>query len=441
MTLIPIDNTPMPYDWGSSGGISRLLGRPPRTEGPEAELWLGSHSRAPSVVLDPELPWADLREWEEQTGHRLPFLLKILDAAAPLSLQVHPSLEQARQGFEREDRAGVARDAPHRNYRDPQAKPEMIVAVQDGFEALCGFREPSQVRALLQRVRRILSRSGGARQEDSRSLAAVDAWEQALVREGPKGALSWLLSGASDDVVVLLRALEAAAPSLPDQMGLVPRLLADYPRDPGVAVALMMNHVTLRAGEGLFLPAGNIHAYLRGVGVEVMGPSDNVLRGGLTHKHVDTGELLEVLDGTPGPARRLERTAEATGLIRHRVPADGSELARSSGEVPFEVWEVTGEGRVATAGPSIIAVLDGHFELDAASPDHAASPGRASSPSGTSWQSGASSPSRAASLSRESSLTGHQCAFDGGDFLLVTDSDGVSFRGSGRAFMATGAAS
>ena len=409
MTLIPIDNTPMPYAWGSPGGISRLLGRPPRIQGPEAELWLGSHSRAPSVVLDPALPWTDLREWEERTGQRLPFLLKILDAAAPLSLQVHPSGDQARQGFEWENRAGIPLDAPERNYRDPRAKPEVLVAVQDGFEALCGFREPAQVSVVLQRVREALPHIDQDQREHERGLAAVDAWDQTLLGQGPKGALSWLLSGASD-IVVLLHVLEVVAPSLPDQMGLVPRLLAEYPEDPGAAVALMMNHVSLQVGEGLFLPAGNIHAYLRGVGVELMGPSDNVLRGGLTRKHIDTGELLQVLDGAPGPPCRLERTAAAKGLIQHRIPRGDSGSPVPSGRAPFDLWEVTGEGRVATAGPSIVAVLEGHFDVESTSP------GRAS---------------------RD---TGCQRAVDSGGFLLVTDSDSVSFRGSGRAFVATGVA-
>ncbi|GMA27996.1 type I phosphomannose isomerase catalytic subunit [Arenivirga flava] len=161
--LIPISNMPRDYGWGSRTLIAEALGRP-AGDGPEAELWLGAHPGSPSRIDEPALTGgaADLAEWIEADPasagvDRLPFLLKLLAAAAPLSLQAHPSPEQAREGFERENALGIPLDAPHRNYKDASAKPELVVALSERFEALSGFREPAEVVALLRPMRAALA--------------------------------------------------------------------------------------------------------------------------------------------------------------------------------------------------------------------------------------------------------------------------------------------
>ncbi|MFT4082610.1 MAG: mannose-6-phosphate isomerase, class I [Nocardioides sp.] len=338
--LLRIDNTPRPYPWGVTDGIADLLGRP-RTGAVEAELWLGSHPGSPSRVLGPA-PWPDLAAWEEYADRPLPFLLKVLAADRPLSLQAHPTAAQAAAGFAREDAAGIPVDDPGRNYPDPRAKPELIVAARDGFEALCGFREVAESLATLDALAPQAAGRGG-----------LGRWRELLAADGLRACLAWLLSG-SGEITEMLDELPAGRSALLD------RLRAAYPGDPGVAVALLLNHVVLAAGEALYLPAGNIHTYLRGVGVELMGPSDNVLRGGLTAKHVDRAELLAILDLRSGPPQpltpyRLGPNARSYRPRRHPAGRD----------VDFELVEVSGPIELTTTSAAVLLVLDGGFTADA----------------------------------------------------------------------------
>lgn len=342
--FVRIRNVPRDYAWGIPGGISRALGTG-STSAPEAELWLGAHPLSPSLVVDG--PWHDLAQWETESGQRLPYLLKLLAADRALSLQAHPTEERARAGYAAEQAAGIPITSPDRNYKDPYAKPELIVAVEDGFEALCGFRPVQEAQA-----------------EITPLAAAADCpapfrrWRDLIGAEGPREAMRWLLSGAQD-ARKLVADLPQAAQTDPGRFELVQRLSLQYPGDPGIAIALMLNHVTLRAGECLWLPAGNIHAYLCGLGVELMGPSDNVLRGGLTPKHVDVTELLEVLDVGTGPAPFLPPTSEEPGVQLYR-PAS----MPSGSEVPFELRRIVDTVVVRTQSPAILLVLQGSFELD-----------------------------------------------------------------------------
>ncbi|MCW5954550.1 MAG: mannose-6-phosphate isomerase, class I, partial [Propionibacteriaceae bacterium] len=288
-----ITNTPRNYAWGAKGRISRFLGRPASDE-PEAELWFGSHPASPSRAAEPgSTSWHDLGEWERRSGEKLPFLLKLLAADSPLSLQAHPNAAQARAGYERENSLNLPLGHPSRNYKDPHAKPELIVAVEDGFEALCGFREPT---AILDDLDALAAAGlGGSAAHLRAHLTGSDPL---------RAAITWALSGSSEagELVDSLTALVNGAAS---RWELLSRVAHAYPGDAGLLVALAMNHVVLKAGEALWLPAGNIHAYLRGIGVELMGPSDNVLRGGLTPKHVDVAELTRVLDFSPTSPPRL----------------------------------------------------------------------------------------------------------------------------------------
>lgn len=324
--LIRIENDPRDYAWGSVTAIADLLGREPSGL-PEAELWLGTHPGSPSRV-------ADGGSLVDIVGE-LPFLLKVLAAAAPLSLQAHPTSQQARIGFAREERAGIPRDAPHRNYRDQFAKPEMVYAVSDPFLALCGFRAVEETRAIL------------AATSDERLAPFLERLHSDVAIGD---AVTWLL-GRRDGVAELISAVRGIAGEVEGtpqdhlSWATVRLLSGHYPTDPGLVISLLMHSVALSPGEALYLPAGNIHAYLDGLGIELMGPSDNVLRGGLTAKHVDVAELATVLDTRPRPVPRLAGDQVASGVRRFRAP-----------DAPLELLAINGGTCRAHSGSILLAI-------------------------------------------------------------------------------------
>ena len=308
--LATVTNAPRDYDWGSTTLIADLEGRAPSGR-PEAEVWFGDHPGCPAHVTDGRT----LGEWLADEGRaagapaRLPYLMKLLAAASSLSIQAHPSRAQAIAAFAREDAAGIPRDAAERTYRDENHKPELIVAVSETFTALAGVRDLDDTRRLLA----LLGAGGGAL---AARLEGPDA--AASVRD----TIEWLLAGDSAEVIgqIVAAAVEASSPEFTSpefaaELDLIRRLAVDFPGDRGIGVALLMNLVVLRRGEGLFVPAGVLHAYQAGLGVEIMAASDNVLRGGLTPKHVDVGELVTVLDPTPGPVPVL-RPVDHDGVAR-----------------------------------------------------------------------------------------------------------------------------
>ncbi|MGO4595456.1 mannose-6-phosphate isomerase, class I [Leifsonia sp. 2TAF2] len=347
--FVRIGNTPRDYAWGSTTAIAGLLGTEPSGR-PEAELWLGAHPGSPARVLDPALADGadDLAAWERTSG--LPYLLKVLAAAGPLSLQAHPSPEQARAGFERENAAGLPADSADRNYKDPFHKPELIFALSDPFEALCGFRDPAESRAALERL--AAAGSGGA------VLSGFARTLQGESGDVLRRATEWLLGG-DPDVDLLVAEVVAAARALPDDRDAdTVRMLDDaFPGDPGIVLALLLNRATLRPGQVLYLPAGNIHAYLRGLGIELMAASDNVLRGGLTRKRIDVPELVSVLDFTPIQATPLapERPAAGVETFRPDVP----DFALEHIALDEDVESAT----VALPGAAIALVTNGEVEL------------------------------------------------------------------------------
>ncbi len=319
--------------------LAALRGQAP-TGAPEAELWLGDHPTSPAHVVatgESLIDWG-ARHPERLGGTGLPFLLKVLAAERPLSIQAHPTREQAQRGFERENAAGVPLDSPKRNFRDANHKPEIIIALTP-FSALCGVR-PAVHRAEI--VEALVA------------LAIPGAHElRAQLEGGVEAAMSWLLShgaGVDDLVTAVSNDIAPTGNPLVDSALTVARGLSrDFPGDPGIAVSLLLNHVDLEPGEALFLPAGNIHAYLHGLGIEVMATSDNVLRGGLTSKHVDVPELLDVVDSRDLAEPRLVPTVD--GPRRVFAPATDD----------FAVTEVTAAGTVelALTGPAIAIVTDG----------------------------------------------------------------------------------
>jgi mannose-6-phosphate isomerase len=290
--LLSLSNEPRDYAWGSTSLLADLEGRE-STGAPEAEVWFGDHAGDPAEV-------ADGSTLDAVTGGTLPYLLKLLAAADPLSIQVHPTIAQARDGWGREQ--ALAADDPARNYRDANHKPELIVALSDRFEALGGLRPVVDTLRLLD----ALGDSAGVHALRSRLEGGSDA--TAL-----KDAVGWLLSGdAQAEVDEIIAALAAASSDeFGAELDAVRAIAARYPGDPGVVVALLMNYIVLTRGEAIFLRAGLVHAYISGLGVEIMAASDNVLRGGLTPKHIDVAELLSVLDATPAEVPVLSPSHDA----------------------------------------------------------------------------------------------------------------------------------
>ncbi|CAN5342133.1 mannose-6-phosphate isomerase, class I [soil metagenome] len=282
--FVGITNTPRDYAWGSTTAIAALRGVAPSGK-PEAELWLGAHPGSPSQLVGRPGTLADI------VDGRLPFLLKVLAASTPLSLHAHPTPAQAEAGFARENAAGIPLDALERNYKDPFHKPEIIYALSDPFRALSGFRAVVDTRAVLEPVA-----------DDNRIAPLV----RRLSSDAElRSTFEWLIT-RGEGVDDLIAAVVEAASTVDGPSWETVRTLAEhYPGDPGIAISLLLHTVDLRPGEVLYLPAGNIHAYLSGLGIELMAASDNVLRGGLTPKHVDVPELLEVLEFTPLPAPYL----------------------------------------------------------------------------------------------------------------------------------------
>jgi mannose-6-phosphate isomerase len=336
--FVGLTNEPRDYAWGSTTAIAELLERPASGH-PEAEYWLGTHPGSPSHLLEPEDNDGATLLSQLTT---LPYLLKILAADAPLSLQVHPTSAQAQEGFDRENAEGIPLDSPNRNYRDNKHKPELIYALSDEFVALCGFRSVPETRALLEAL------------GDDPAIAAFRARLDG--DESLKPVLEWLLSRSVGVAELVEQVVERSKELVGAEFGMVGDLAADYPGDPGIVVVLLLNRVVLSPGQVLYLPAGNIHAYLKGVGIELMSASDNVLRGGFTPKHVDVPELMRVLDFTSEAPPFLTPDASTPGLhvFRPDVPEFELVVVRpTDSPVSFEL-----------PGESILLCTAGEFRVE-----------------------------------------------------------------------------
>lgn len=329
------------YAWGSRTAIAEFTGAPSPTAHPEAELWFGAHPQDPAYLQtgDGERSLLDaLREdpggelgpaLRERFGDALPFLVKVLAADEPLSLQAHPSTEQAVEGYQREDRLGIPVSAPDRNYRDRSHKPEIIVALSQ-FEALAGFA-PAARSVELMRALAVPELDGYinllAGQSDADGLRALfTTWITC-----PQPELNVLVARVIDGAINYVR---SGADEFEREAKTVLELGERYPGDAGVLASLLLNRLSLSPGEAIYLPAGNLHAYLHGIGIEVMANSDNVLRGGLTPKHVDVPELLRVLDFEP--ARDV--------LVPTETLRDGAELVYRTPAPEFAVSVLTVDG-------------------------------------------------------------------------------------------------
>ncbi|WP_240506290.1 mannose-6-phosphate isomerase, class I [Thermoactinospora rubra] len=342
----PLTNPIKDYAWGSRTAIAALTGRPTPSPGPEAEMWLGAHPSGPSMLrrgetertLDEVVAADPAGELGEATltrfGPRLPYLMKLIAVAAPLSLQVHPTAEQAREGHARG------------KYVDPCPKPELVCALTP-FTALAGFRPPREAAELVAAlgVAELEPVIGRLRDgQTSQALRALLEWPRERRRE-----LVSAIAAKGDDLVVRLAEL--------------------YPEDPAVLAPLLMRRHELRPGQALFLGAGVLHAYVDGFGVEIMGASDNVLRAGLTPKPIDVEELLRVVDPAGQP---LE--VEPEGHL-YRTPAPEFALGRAhnprlrlTGGLPRILLCTEGEvlanrRRLAAGESAFVAARVGDVEL------------------------------------------------------------------------------
>jgi mannose-6-phosphate isomerase len=318
-----LKNPVQEYLWGSKTAIQTLLGGIESTERPIAELWMGAHPKASSrVSVDGK--WKCLRDSidespetilgksvAERFSYRLPFLLKILAADKPLSIQVHPTLEQAQQGYARENRLGIALDAENRNYRDENHKPEILCALTP-FQALKGFRDIGEILGLMDRV----LPSGLSREfnlfRKSPNLSGLKHFFAALM------TMDQSLQGPMVSEAVGLA--EMVADEEPAFHWMV-ELNREYPEDVGVLSPLLLNFIRLDPGEAIYIQAGELHTYLRGVGVELMANSDNVLRGGLTHKHIDVSELTKIVNFKIEPAKIIKSISRNSREGAYPVPA------------------------------------------------------------------------------------------------------------------------
>jgi mannose-6-phosphate isomerase len=359
LPVLVLDNPIQNYAWGSRAAIAEFLGRESPSPLPEAELWIGAHPKAPSRIVAPEgLGTLDRaiqddpvrllgHEVCDRFGNELPFLLKVLAAAAPLSIQAHPDHEQARQGWARENAEGVPLDAPRRNYKDPNHKPELVSALT-AFTVLEGFRPLDDVARRLEPVARpeIAPELGRlAREQTPLALRALFARFMTLDPE-ERGS-------------VLARATGEAARRRSDDPAWewVARLMEHYPGDASALAPLYLNLVTLAPGEALFLPAKELHSYLDGTAVEIMANSDNVLRGGLTPKHVDVPELLSTLVFEGRTPAILKPVDSGPGERSYRTPAREFELG---------LLEVTGNRPYAPSpgrGVEILLGLAGEVRI------------------------------------------------------------------------------
>ncbi|WP_411149368.1 mannose-6-phosphate isomerase, class I [Streptomyces sp. A30] len=351
-----LDNTVRPYAWGSTTAIPKLLGTDPTGE-PQAEMWMGAHPGAPSRTargtLVDVIEAAPERELGEQAvarfGPRLPFLLKILAAGAPLSLQVHPDLAQAKEGYEDEERRGIPVDAGHRNYKDANHKPELICALTE-FDGLCGFRTPAEAADLLDGL-------GVDSLKPYVDLLHAQP-EEAALRE----VLTAVLTADREEMARTVHEAAAACARLGGDFAPYADIAHHYPGDPGVIAAMLLNHVRLQPGEALFLGAGIPHAYLSGLGVEIMANSDNVLRCGLTPKHVDVPELLRIVRFEAGGPGVLRPEASPDGEEVYETPIDEFRLSRyvlPEGAASHDLTRATPQILLCTAG----TVRAGEHEL------------------------------------------------------------------------------
>lgn len=354
-----MDNPIQNYAWGSRSVLATMQGRPVPSDQPEAELWMGAHPSAPSRI--------DLGEHTKSLAEvlpDLPFLLKILAIAAPLSIQVHPSTQQAQAGFARDNERQVPLDSPQRNYKDDRAKPETVVALTSMW-LLAGQQSGAELRELAHELR--LDWLAWAANQPSALQAALTLSED-YARDSLRACVSAAarlrkthlahLPEADDDYVALC----PKATQLERAVYLIELLDHHYPGDPGMLVALCMNMVHLYPGQAMHTPPQQLHAYMSGTAVEIMGCSDNVLRAGLTEKHMDVPELLSVLAPQQAPIEILDPDFSPDGSVDY--PLWDANLSL----IAFQVHRKHAVRR-RIRGTSVVLVAEGNVSAKLSEPE------------------------------------------------------------------------
>ncbi len=307
--LVRISGEVKNFPWGSKHLIQDQLGLGP-TNREVAEVWFGTHAGGQSKLL------SSGQNLSEAIGSKLSFLVKFLAADSPLSIQVHPNSLQAKEGFAKENAAGIDLADPKRNYKDDSHKPEILIALS-AFEALCGFRPRAQILEIF-----LAFSESEARFGELAALAATDA------------SLEEIFSELLEDSALAGRFASSVAgldiDSISEQARLLVVVLLDkYPGETGALVSLLLNFIHLAPGEAIYLPAGNLHAYLSGLGLEVMAASDNVIRGGLTSKHIDKAELRNITDFSELAEPKVYLKKLAEGLVEYPVSASEFRVYRA----------------------------------------------------------------------------------------------------------------
>ncbi len=385
--MLRLSGTVQNYAWGSTSAIPALLGLDETGE-PHAEYWLGAHPSAPSLIDGEPLDAVLDRNPEllgtgclKKYGSRLPYLMKVLAAAQPLSLQAHPSRAQAEAGFAREEADGVPMGAFERSYKDDWPKPETLIALEP-FHGLCGFRDPVRTAELFHALG-----------------APIESITTPLLNRRGSAALAQVfldVLSLDETRIHLVGDVLAAAREHADDEGEVGEfartaleLDQHFPGDKGILAGLLMNRFLLQPGEGIYLPPGNMHAYLRGVGVEVMANSDNVLRGGLTSKHIDVEQLLTVVDFRPGAVTLMTVDDLGSGVVQYNEAAE-----------EFAVWSIR-----LSADPALVPGTGARILLV----------------------------TQGAATARDD---GDELGVGQGQAILLSDSERVTVTGSGTAFVA-----
>jgi mannose-6-phosphate isomerase len=364
-----LKNSIQEYAWGSYTAIRELLGNDSPADTPQAELWMGAHPKAPSKVRC-NGKWGSLLELIDKNSrdilgekvaqnfnNRLPYLFKVLAAAKPLSIQAHPSLDQAKEGFERENRLGIPLEAPNRNYKDDNHKPECICALTF-FWALNGFRKIPDMISLMDKIcPQGLKKDFDlfCKQPDSGGLKEFFKTVMIMDYTTQKQIIDEAVDHADP-----LKNKNKAYQWMID-------LHKEYPSDIGVLSPIILNLICLKPGQAMFLPAGTLHAYLEGVGIELMANSDNVLRGGLTPKHVDVKELLNVLNFEECDINILKM--KEINPCEHQYESHADEFALSVITVKTDVNYFSADKRfveilLCTEGEAVVADLAENKSVD-----------------------------------------------------------------------------
>jgi mannose-6-phosphate isomerase len=324
------------YPWGHTSYLQQLVGADSESIGEHwAELWMGTHPAGMSQVINSNggsigldefvrghTPVSVGRHRWDVSDQGLPFLFKVLAVSSPLSIQCHPTREQARRGYEAEQAQGLDSDAAERSYRDANHKPEIICAVTD-FTALCGFKRIETIIQLFTRyfpeVYDLLFGSFFYQKDLSEELSYRYVLEQILTLSAEKKTICMQMI---HDSMASLRHIEEP------EIQLVEKLLSFYPDDPSVLSPLYLELYKLKPGEALYVSAGVLHTYIEGIGVELMAASDNVIRGGLTHKHVDAAQLMGLVKFSYRHRHPSQPIREASGRYAYHTPAQDFELYR-----------------------------------------------------------------------------------------------------------------